>query len=67
MQTISIERIAAAAWISAVGIVGLAGDVGSASTWLLLTGVAVLPPVVMMWQWNEPSESMSQRIHRAQR
>jgi hypothetical protein len=32
-----------------------------------LTGVAVVPPLVMMWRWNDPRQTMSETIQHAGR
>jgi Flp pilus assembly protein TadB len=67
MQLVSIKTIIAMFWVSAVSLAGLAGHVNSLSSWTLLTGIAVLPLLVMMRGWNEPQQSMSQSIQEALR
>jgi hypothetical protein len=39
----------------------------SFSGWAVLTGVAVVPPLVMMWRWNDPRQTMSESIQDARR
>jgi hypothetical protein len=36
-------------------------------SWALLAGVALLPPLVMMWRWNTPAQTMSEIIQEARR
>jgi hypothetical protein len=47
-------------WVSAVSMAGIAGNVNSVSSWTVLAGVAVLPPLVMMRRWNDSRQTMSQ-------
>jgi hypothetical protein len=67
MQLLSIKSIVAMLWVSAVPIVGIALNVDSFSSWTLLAGVAVVPPIVMMWRWNDPRQTMSESIQEALR
>ena len=69
MQLVSIKAILAMLWVSAVSIagMGIAGNLNSLSSWTVLAAVAVLPPLVMMRQWNDPRQSMSQSIQEALR
>ena len=67
MQLVSLKAMLAAVWIAAVLIAGLAGQLSSVSSWTLLAGVALLPPMVMMWRWKTPAQTMSESIHEARR
>ena len=67
MHLLSIKAVLATGWVAAVGIAGLAGNLNSRSSWTVLAGVAVLPPMVMMWRWNDPPQSMSESIQEARR
>jgi hypothetical protein len=62
MQLVSIKAIIAMLWVSAVSIIGVAGNVSSFSSWTVLASVALLPPLVMMWRWNNPPQTMSETI-----
>jgi hypothetical protein len=62
MQLQSIRVTGATLWVSAVCTAGLAGNVNSLSGWTFLAGLAVLPPLVTMWWWNNPRQSMSESI-----
>ena len=52
MQLDSIKATVTALWVSAVCTVGIAGDLRSLSGWTVVAGLAILPPLVMMWRWN---------------
>jgi hypothetical protein len=67
MQLLSIKRVIAILWVSAMCIIGIAGNLDSFSNWAVLTGFAVVPPLVMMWRWNEPRQTMSESIQQARR
>ena len=67
MQLVSIKSIIAMLWVSAASIVGIAGNFDSFSSWTVLAGVAVVPPLVMMWRWNDPRQTMSETIQEARR
>ena len=67
MQLGSLKAVLAIVWISAVLIAGLAGNLNSISSWALLAGVALLPPIVMMLRWNTPAQTMSESIQEARR
>ena len=67
MQRVSIKAIITMLWISAVSTAGIAGNFNSSSSWVIVAGVAVLPPLVMMWRWNNPRPTMSETIQEALR
>jgi hypothetical protein len=67
MQPVSIKAIIAMLWVSTVSIVGIAGSLNSFASWTVLAAVAVIPPLVMMWQWNDSRQTMSQTIQEALR
>jgi hypothetical protein len=67
MQLVSIKLILAMLWVLAAFIIGIAGNVDSFLGWAVLTGVAVVPPLVVMWRWNDPRQTMSESIQHAGR
>ena len=67
MQLLSIKRVIAILWVSAMCIIGIAAGLGSFSSWAVLAGIAVVPPLVMMWLWNDPHQTMSESIQEARR
>jgi hypothetical protein len=67
MQLASIKPIVAMLWVLAALVIGIAGNVDSLSSWTVLAGVAVVPPLVMMWRWNDPRQTMSESVQEALR
>ena len=67
MELVSIAAVIALLWVSTVAIVGVGGNTNSFASWSVLAGVAVLPPLVMMWRWNDPRRTMSETIQEALR
>ena len=67
MQLVSLKAVLATVWLSAVLIAGLTGNLNSLPSWAVLAGVAVLPPIVMVWRWNAPRQTMSESIQEALR
>ena len=69
MQLTSTKPIMAMLWMSAAFVIGIAGNVDLFSSWtvLALAGVAVVPPLVMMWRWTDPRPTMSETIQEALR
>jgi hypothetical protein len=67
MQLVSIKAIVAMLWVSTVFIVGIAGSLNSFPSWTALAAVAIIPPLVMSWQWNDPRQTMSETIQKALR
>jgi hypothetical protein len=65
MQLQSIKTAIAISWILVIVVGGLVSDVRSVSGWALLTALAVLPPLVMLWLWNAPRPTMSEAIQKA--
>jgi hypothetical protein len=54
MQLVSLKWVLASVWVSAALIAGIALNLNSVTSWTVLAGVTVIPPVVMMWRWNAP-------------
>jgi hypothetical protein len=67
MRLNSVKATVSAVWVSAVCAAGVAANVGSLSGWTVVTGLAILPPLVMMWRWNDPPATMSEIIQEARR
>ena len=67
MHLNSIKTTVAAVWASAVCTAGIVGNFRSASDWAVLAGLAIVPPLVMMWRWNAPRPTMSETIQEARR
>ena len=67
MQLLSIKPILATLWVSAAFVIAIAGNVDSFASWTVLAGVAFVPPLVMMWRWTDPRQTMSESIQEALR
>jgi hypothetical protein len=67
MQLASIKTTVSTVWVSAVCASGIAGNLRSLSGWAVLAGLAVLPPLVMMWRWNDPRPTLSESIQEARK
>jgi hypothetical protein len=67
MQLVSLKSGLATVWILAVLIAGLAGRVHTLSSWAVLAVTALLPPLLMMWFLNNPTQTMSESINEARR
>lgn len=62
-----MQAVLATVWVSVALIAGIAGNLNSVTSWTILAGVAVIPPIVMMWRWNAPRQTMSESIQEARR
>lgn len=67
MQLVSIAAVIGVLWVSTAAIVGGGGNTNSFPSWSVVAGVAVLPPLVMMWRWKDPRRTMSETIQEALR
>jgi Flp pilus assembly protein TadB len=67
MQLVSIKAVIGMLWVSTVTVVGIAGNLNSVTSWIVLAVVAVVPPLVVMWRWNDPRQTMSESIQEALR
>jgi hypothetical protein len=54
-------------WVSTVSVVGIAGNLNSVTSGIVLAVVAIVPPLVVMWRWNDPRQTMSESIQEALR
>jgi hypothetical protein len=67
MQLEHTKAMLAGAWILAASVVGLLAGVTSGGAWILLAGVALVPPLAILLFWHGPSETLSQTIQRGRR
>jgi hypothetical protein len=67
MQRVSLEVVLGSIWIAAVSIAGLAGELDSMTRWAVVAGLALSPPIVMMWRRNTLAQTMSESIQEARR
>ena len=62
VHTDYVKAAVIAAWVLAVGTVGLAFGVTSVAGWAGLAVISVVPPIVMLRLWHAPVPSMSETI-----
>ena len=67
MQLVSLKAGLATLWVSVTLIAGIVGNVDSAVSWTALASIAIVPPIVVMWRWNAPPQTMSESIQEARR
>lgn len=56
-----------AVWVLAICAIGFATGVASFTALAALAAAAVLPPLLMVWLWHDPDESLSESIQQARR
>ena len=67
MSSEYMKATAAGLWVLAICIAGVASDAASASHWILVAGVAIVPPVLVRTLWPTPAETLSESIKQALR
>jgi len=67
MRLQSIKMILAAVWLLVAVVVGVAAGVTSAGGRVALAALGLLPPLAMLLLWNDPPETMSERIRQGRR
>ena len=56
-----------AGWVIAVCVAALAFGVTSIPNWIVVAGVALVPPLVVRHFWHAPERTMSESIDEARR
>ena len=67
MQLQQIKKACGVAWVLAAAIVGLVAGVRSTGGLLVLAALGLLPPIALLFLWNEPPETMSESIRGGRR
>ena len=67
MQLQQIKKACGVAWVLAAAIVGLVAGVRSTGGLVALAALGLLPPLALMFLWNEPPETMSESIRGGRR
>jgi hypothetical protein len=67
MHLHSLKPVLATICVSAAVIAVLTGNINSLTSWAVLAGVGLLPPLVLMWRWNDPGQTLSESIQEARR
>ena len=60
-----IKAAAIALWIVAAGVFGALAPVTTPSGWFILVALATAPPLVLMYYWRPPLQTLSQIIQKA--
>ena len=55
------------AWVIAVCVAAIAIGITSVSTWIVVTSIALVPPVVARSFWRAPERTIAESIHDARR
>jgi hypothetical protein len=67
MPLLSLKLVLATICVSAALVAVLTGNIDSLSSWAVLLGVGLLPPLVLIWRWNDPGQTLSESIQEARR
>ena len=62
MQFEHVKTAILGGWVLALGATAVSFGVGSATGWLLLAVVGLVPPV-MLRMWRQPAQTISESIH----
>jgi len=62
MQTEQLKTSIVAGWILVMVAIALSLNLGSATGWLLLVGIGLLPPLMLFRVWQQPAQTMSESI-----
>ena len=60
MHLSSLKPIVPILCVSVASLVGIAGNLHSLSSWTVLMSVGIVAQLGMMWQANDPRQTMSQ-------
>ena len=63
MQLEHVKTAIVGGWVLGLGTIAVSFGVGSATGWMLLLGLGLIPPVMLFRMWHQPAQSMSQSIH----
>ena len=62
-----MKTMIAGGWLLGACVVAVVGHVASIGGAAVLLGLGVLPPLVLLWTWNHPAQTMSESISAARR
>jgi hypothetical protein len=60
MQLEHMRAAVAVAWVLTWGVIAVSLNVSSASSWILLVGSGVLPPLMLLRMWHPPARTMAE-------
>jgi hypothetical protein len=57
-----MKTVGALGWVLTCGVVAVSLNVSSATDWILLIGLGVLPPMMLLRMWHPPAQARPERI-----
>ena len=63
MQREHVKTAVVGGWVLALGAAAASFGVGSATGWMLLVGLGLVPPLMLFRMWRQPAPTMSEAIH----
>ena len=63
MQREHVKTAIIGGWVLALGAAAASFGVGSATGWMLLVGLGLVPPLMLFRMWRQPAPTMSESIH----
>jgi len=67
MRLQNIKVVLAVVWVISATVIGLVAGVSSAGGRVALAALGLLPPIALLYLWNDPVQTMSESINRARR
>jgi hypothetical protein len=67
MRLQNIKVVLAVVWVISATVIGLAAGVTSAGGRVALAALGLLPPIALLYLWNDPTQTMSESINKARR
>jgi hypothetical protein len=61
------ESAIAAGWILATGMTGVMADITSVGGTVLLLVIGLVPPLIMLFRWRDPPQTLSESIQERRR
>ena len=60
MQREHVKTAIVGGWVLALGAAAASFGVGSATGWMLLVGLGLVPPLMLFRMWRQPAPTMSE-------
>jgi hypothetical protein len=67
MHLHSLKLVLATICVSAALVAVITGNINSLTSWAVLAGVGLLPPLFLMWRWNDSGQALSENVQEARR
>ena len=65
MQPEHLKTTAVVAWVLAWGVMAVSFNVSSVTSWILLVGSGVLPPLMLLRMWHPTHQTVPGQIREA--